>query len=107
MKLSRKLVTHALYYIAHPLFTYGSPDLNRSLVKFVEMRLSKMGIFYISPLSIIPPNTPEPKAMEKCECLLMACDGIILCKNWQRSKGCQHERMFAEKLGLEILEMRR
>jgi hypothetical protein len=105
MKLSHEPSKDKLYYLAHPFHTYGSPDINRSLAHIAGRKLDRMGIHYINPLLTIPPNTPEPVATEKCGCLLMACDGIILCENWRKSKGCLHERIFAEKLGLEILEI--
>ena len=105
-KGNKKPSTKKLWYLVHPLHTYGSPDLNRSLAQILGRRLTEMGIHVINPLTTIPPNTLEPTAMEKCECLLMACSGIILCENWEKSKGCQHEKMFAEKLGLEILEIK-
>ena len=104
-KGNKKPNTKLLWYLVHPLHTYGSPDLNRSLVQFVKREFNNMNVYYISPISIIPPNTPESIAMEKCDCLLMACDGVVLCQNWEKSKGCRHERMFAEKLGLEIIEI--
>jgi hypothetical protein len=105
MKLSHESSKDKLYFISHPLFTYGSAYINRINAARIETQLTKMGLFTINPLTTIPPNTPEPEAMEKCDCLLMACDGIILCQNWEKSKGCQHERSFAEKLGLEIIEV--
>jgi hypothetical protein len=105
MKLSHEPSKDKLYFLSHPLFTFGNPAINRSKARLVELRLDNMGIYIINPLSIIPPNTPEPIATEKCDCLLMACDGIIMCKNWRKSKGCLHERSFAEKLELEIIEV--
>ena len=105
MNFSHEPSKNRLYFISHPLHTYGVPGVNRALVRRVERELDDMDIYYISPISIIPPNTPEPKAADKCDCLLMACDGIVLCQNWEKSKGCLHERNFAEKWELEIIEV--
>jgi hypothetical protein len=105
MELSRELVKDKLYFISHPLFTFGDPDKNRKDARLVELQLDNMGIYTINPLSIIPPNTPEPKAMEKCGYLLRACDGIILCQEWRESTGCRHEKILAEKWELEIIEV--
>ena len=105
MKLSHEPSKDKLYYLAHPFHTYGSPDLNRLLAQFMERKLTDMGIYVINPILTIPPNTPEPKAMGKCDRLLMACDGIILCQNWQKSTGCRHEKVLAEEWELEIIEV--
>jgi hypothetical protein len=105
VKLSHEPSKDKLYFISHPLFTFGDPDLNRKEARQVELKLDNMGIYIINPLSIIPPNTPEPAAMGKCDRLLKACDGIILCQNWRKSNGCRHEKILAEEWELEIIEI--
>ena len=104
MKLSRELVKHKLYYLAHPLS--GDPDKNRVDAANIELELFRGGVFVVNPLLTIPPNTPEPVAMGKCDRLLKACDGIILCQNWRKSTGCRHEKILAEEWELEIIEVK-
>ena len=35
--------------------------------------------------------------------LLKGCDGIMLCKGWRMSRGCEIERLFARGMGKEII----
>lgn len=57
----------------------------------------------VRPLTLIPECMPENHAMERCMSLLEACDAIILCDDWQFSKGCLEEEETAESWGMEVL----
>lgn len=72
------------------------------LISLIETRFEP--ITMIRPLRTIPPTmTDHDEAMRRCFHFLAGCDAIILCGNWQESKGCQMEKEYAELLGLEVL----
>lgn len=102
-KLSHAPSMDKLYYLAHPLYTYGSADLNRSHALEIQRWLK--GIHIINPILLIPPAMSEPAAMEKCLGLLSTCDGIILAPSWDKSVGCQEEQAAAEEWDMEIIEI--
>ena len=84
-----------LYYLCHPYTTHGNMQANKQDAIETEIRLEdNCGITIINPLRLI--NTPDNnEAMTKCFNLLAASDAIILCKDWNLSKGCKEEVEFA------------
>ena len=57
----------------------------------------------VRPLTVIPEYLPEDEAMARCMSLLAACDAIIMCGDWEQSKGCKSELGQAKNWGLEVL----
>ncbi len=103
LKLSHAPSLDKLYYLAHPLYTYGHADDNRLHAQEIQKWL--VALYIINPISIIPVGIPEPAAMKKCLTLLSACDGIILAPNWDKSIGCRMEQAAAEERDMEIIEI--
>ncbi|MCB6572193.1 DUF4406 domain-containing protein [Eubacterium limosum] len=111
-----KLDPTKMYYLSHPCTSVGTMAEN----KWHEQEcvdailLSQEGyvcrdhpgdnkIKLVRPLTLIPECMPENHAMERCMSLLEACDAIILCDDWQFSKGCLEEKETAESWGMEVL----
>jgi hypothetical protein len=91
-----------LYYLSHPFTTFG--DLKKNLIsaKVIEFGLLiHQDIKLVNPISIMP-VLDDKVAMEKCRHLYNACDAIILCENWQQSKGCMEEYRWAIEDGKPI-----
>ncbi|SEA49865.1 protein of unknown function [Eubacterium aggregans] len=100
-----KLSKEKMYYICHPLTTYGDEDINRlmeqDLVK--EILDIQPGVGLVRPFEILPEDVDESEAMGVCLKLLKMCDGIILMQNWERSEGCREEVVQAVRDEQEIL----
>jgi hypothetical protein len=85
-----------LYYISHPYTTFGDPDANRYSAKILEKCIIDMyEITTINPIVIIPVGTEDSIAMRICRKIYNACDAIILCPNWDKSRGCTEEYQWA------------
>jgi hypothetical protein len=86
-----------LYYLSHPYTSFGELKKNIISAKVIELSmLIHQDIKLVNPISIMPILDDE-EAMEKCKHLYNACDAIILCENWQKSKGCMEEYRWALK----------
>lgn len=58
----------------------------------------------VTPFDVVKsPSTPYSEAMGKCIEVLLDCDAIYLCKNWQNSKGCMAELQVALVYGKEVI----
>ena len=92
-------------YIAGPMTGY--PDLNFPAFHAAAARLRAMGIDAVNPAEINP-----DKGMSWKECMrtdiaaLVTCDSILLLDGWEKSKGATLEAQIAERLELEVLQMR-
>ncbi|HYE10545.1 MAG TPA: DUF4406 domain-containing protein [Patescibacteria group bacterium] len=85
-----------LYYISHPYTTFGDSATNRYSAEILERCLNDMyKITTINPIVIIPVDTEDSIAMKICKKIYSACDAIILCLNWDKSKGCMEEYQWA------------
>lgn len=111
-----KLDPTKIYYLSHPCTSVGTMEEN----KWHEQEcvdailLSQEGyvcrdhpgdnkIKLVRPLTVIPEYLPEDEAMARCMSLLAACDAIIMCGDWEKSKGCKSELGQAKNWGLEVL----
>jgi hypothetical protein len=52
------------------------------------------GLNIINPIVVMPILNDEA-AMAKCRHLYNACDAIILCEDWKKSRGCSEEYWWA------------
>jgi hypothetical protein len=95
-----------LYYLAHPFEHWGDREKNKLSARAIGNELENLNISLINPI-LLPLGKTWDKAMIKCLKLLVVCDGIILCPNWCRAKGCKIEFDFAKENGLEIIEIER
>ncbi|MDF2591381.1 MAG: hypothetical protein K0S75_847 [Clostridia bacterium] len=85
-----------IYYLSHPCTTFGDPAANRYAAAIYERCLSDMHqITMINPIVIIPVNTEDSVAMIMCRKMFDVCGAIIMCPNWDKSKGCNEEFQWA------------
>lgn len=111
-----KLDPTKMYYLSHPCTSVGTMEENKNHEQECadDILGSQEGVSYrsrpwknkikiVRPLTLIPECMPENHAMERCMSLLEACDTIILCGDWQFSKGCLEEKETAESWGMEVL----
>ena len=111
-----KLDPTKIYYLSHPCTSVGEMAEN----KWHEQEcvdtilLSQEGyvcrdhpgdnkIKLVRPLAVIPEYLPEDEAMVRCLGFLEECDAIIMCGDWEKSKGCVKEKWAAERWELEVL----
>lgn len=86
-----------LFYLSHPFTSHGDPEKNKGRALLIEYQLkAKFGIKIINPINLLVDRTNE-EAMAICRHLFDACDGIIMCPNWEKSAGCQVEYCWAAK----------
>jgi hypothetical protein len=86
-----------LYYLSHPFTTFGNKLENLHRAVFIEKQLLKeVGIFVINPIKL-PLGDSNDTAMEKCRHLYDACDAVIFCEGWDKSRGCKEEYEWAVK----------
>ena len=93
-----------MMYISHP-FT-GNEEENAADAKDVKktLQLTYPNVCFVNPLDEFGDNdkldycTALSLAME----LLSRCDGVIFCRDWEKSTGCRAEMAYAKKTGMEI-----
>lgn len=93
-----------MMYISHP-FT-GNEKENAAGAKRVKkaLQLAYPNICFINPLDEFGDNDK----LDYCAVLSLAmellsrCDGVIFCRNWEKSTGCKAEMAYAKKAGMEI-----
>ena len=105
-----KLDPTKIYYLSHPCTSVGTMAEN----KWHEQEcvdtilLSQEGyvcrdhpgdnkIKLVRPLTLIPEYLPEDEVMVRCLGFLEECDAIIMCGDWEKSKGCVKEKWAAER----------
>lgn len=111
-----KLDPTKIYYLSHPCTSMGTMAENKNHEQECadDILGSQEGVSYrsrpwknkiklVRPLTLIPECLPEDEAMARCMSLLAACDAIIMCGDWEQSKGCKSELGQAKNWGLEVL----
>ncbi len=91
-------------YVAHP---YGGKQENKNKVEQIVKDLARENplILYISPIHAVGflyNDIDYMQGMEYCFELLSIADELILCENWESSRGCRLEKEYAEKYNIPI-----
>lgn len=93
--MSKKLV-----YVAHP---YGGKESNRKRIDAImgELVLNDLNHDYVSPIHnygyVYLTGDDYQKGLDICLDLLSHCDVLVLCEDWEFSRGCRGEYEFAKK----------
>jgi hypothetical protein len=96
-----------LYYLSHPYTTHGNIEKNRVKALIIGMALNELhNLSIVNPIVTLPTGLDDGEAMRKCRHLYNACDALILCKDWEKSKGCNEEYWWAvaDKKPIYLLE---
>lgn len=87
-----------LYYMSHPYTSIGDPKENKKMAAMIqELLVAIYEIDIVNPILMIPEGMDDTAAMEKCRHLYNACDAVILCPDWNKSKGCITEERWAQE----------
>ena len=95
----------------HPLVADKTPNDN---IPVFDMPSIIVGVpvedllhaVYVSPIhqqGFMYEGTPYLTGLQKCLQLLRRCDILLLCGDWQQSKGCMAEFAHAMNLGINII----
>ena len=96
-----------LIYVAHP---YGGLEENKTAIDHIMERLvlsDKINV-YLSPLhnySMVYFETEYAKGLQICLDMLEKCSVLILCGDWQHSKGCIGEWAYANARNIKIYSL--
>lgn len=96
-----------LIYVAHP---YGGLEENKAAIDSIMERLvltDKINV-YLSPLhnfSMVYFETEYAKGLQICLDMLEKCSALILCGDWQHSKGCIGEWAYAKARNIKIYSL--
>ena len=97
-----------LIYISHPFS--GDEEKNRAKIKAIKSYCMKttdpIQELYINPIAAIgaAQSFSYRNIIEQCLILLSRCDRLLLCGDWQTSRGCWAEYAFAVSRGIPIEE---
>jgi hypothetical protein len=69
----------------------------------VEAKLKDLGYVVLNPASM-PKGLTQREYMKISVSMLDCCDAIVLLDNWKESEGAVIEKLYAEKIGLVILD---
>lgn len=89
-----------LVYIAHP---YGGKESNRKKIDVImgDLVLNDTSHDYISPIHnfgyVYLIGDDYQRGLDICLSLLGQCDILVLCPEWESSRGCKGEFEFAKK----------
>lgn len=92
-----------LVYIAHP---YGGKESNRKKIDVImgDLVLNDTSHDYISPIHnfgyVYLTGDDYQRGLDICLSLLGQCDILVLCPEWQSSRGCKGEYEYAKKHGI-------
>ena len=86
-------------YVSHP---YGGKQENEAKADAIvrALQISHPDVCFVSPVHAIRApysRTDYVQGLEYCLALLALCNGIVMCGNWQESRGCVAE-YFAAKM---------
>lgn len=97
-----------LYFLSHPLMTYGIESENRKHEAECARAIKQMfgdTIDLYRPLASIPVDVSYDNAMNICINKLSTCDVIVLCDFWFFSDGCSKEYRYAKDNGITIFTL--
>lgn len=94
-----------LVYVAHP---YGGKESNRKKIDVImgDLVLNDTSHDYISPIHnfgyVYLTGDDYQRGLDICLRLLGHCDILVLCPEWESSRGCKGERDHALKRGMPV-----
>ena len=89
-----------LVYVAHP---YGGKTSNRKMIDVImgDLVLNDTSHDYISPIHnfgyVYLTGDDYQRGLDICLSLLGQCDILVLCPEWESSRGCKGEFEYAKK----------
>lgn len=92
-----------LFYVSHP---YGGKKENKEAVQSIIDSLKDAfddSVDFISPIHVLGPlyhTIPYIDGLNLCLSLLDQCECIVLCGDWQHSRGCMAEYGYAIAKGI-------
>lgn len=110
----KKLSEDKIYYISNPPYpevnekgyweNNDSEQLNVNDLWDSYDKEKKL-ICFVRPQKIFPYTMLDEERLERSECLMSACDAIIMCGDWEHSSICLAEKEQAEGMCLEVLTL--
>ena len=97
-----------LVYVAHP---YGGKESNKAKIDIImnELVLNDSTRDYVSPIHnygfMYLTGDEYQKGLDICLGLLSHCDVLVLCDEWETSRGCKGEYDHALKMGIPIFSL--
>nr|DAU16242.1 MAG TPA: Blasticidin M [Caudoviricetes sp.] len=97
-----------LVYVAHP---FGGKESNRKKIDVImgDLVLHDLEHDYVSPIHnygyVYLTGDDYQKGLDICLGLLSHCDILVLCPEWQSSRGCKGEFEYAQKHGKAIFTL--
>lgn len=97
-----------LIYVAHP---YGGKESNKAKIDEIMNRLvmNDRNHDYVSPIHnygfMYLTGDEYQKGLDICLGLLSHCNALVLCDDWETSRGCRGEREHASKMGIPIFTL--
>jgi hypothetical protein len=98
-------MTKKLVYVAHP---YGGKESNKNKIDKImnELVLNDSTHDYVSPIHnygfMYLTGDEYQRRLDICIGLLSHCDVLVLCEDWEHSRGCRGELDHAKKNGKAI-----
>ena len=91
-------------YVSHP---YGGEQKNEAKVDVIVRALQTVNpdACFVRPVHVIRApygRTDYVQGLEYCLALLDRCNAIIMCGNWQESRGCVSEYVVAKRKGIPV-----
>lgn len=101
--MSKKLI-----YVAHP---YGGKKSNREKIDVImgDLVLNDTSHDYVSTIHnfgyVYLTGDDYQRGLDICLSLLGQCDILVLCPEWESSRGCKGEFEYAQKHGKAIFKL--
>ncbi len=90
-----------MIYLAHP---YGGNEDNRRDAAMIAGGIEAETDYAIfNPLAEFEQyagEVTERNILYRCKGALSACQIVVFCPGWERSRGCRYERMIAKRYGI-------
>lgn len=97
-----------LVYVAHP---YGGKESNKLKIDKImnDLVMNDSEHDYVSPIHnygfMYLTGDEYQRGLDICLGLLSHCDVLVLCENWETSRGCRGELDYARKHGILTLTL--
>lgn len=106
--MGKQMTKKKLVYIAHP---YGGKESNKNKIDKImnELVLNDSTHDYVSPIHnygfMYLTGDEYQRGLDICLGLLSHCDVLVLCEDWEHSRGCRGEYDHALKMGMPIFTL--